>query len=76
MEADPRCEGRVDTREHANESPRPAPEPQVAEYPPRTRVPKVFTRLARFSTHTRRWHVLERASGGRRERADDDTSES
>jgi hypothetical protein len=75
MEADPRYEGRVAARQATTEVFRPAPEPEVAGTASRTRVPNVFTRLARFSPHTRRWHVLDRASGGRLERADDDTAE-
>jgi hypothetical protein len=72
MEADPRYEGVVDAAEVS----RPAPEPEVAGTPSRTRLPKAFTRLARFSTHTRRWHVLDRAFGGPRGGVDDDTAES
>lgn len=41
--------------------------PEVAEAPARRPRLKTFTRLARFSPHTRRWHSIDPAS---RERGD------
>ncbi len=71
MDAEPTHEGRAGAREGTTELPLAAPEPEVADSPARGLL-NTFTRLARFSPHTRRWHAIDRTSGGRGDRAGDD----
>lgn len=73
MEAEPTDDGCADAREGIPESPLAVQESEVVHSAPRGPLPSVFRRLARFSTHTKRWHAIDRASGGRGDGADDDT---
>jgi hypothetical protein len=69
MEAEPTYDGCADAGEDATAV---APEPEVADAAPRGPLPSMFTRLARFSTHTRRWHAIDPAPGGRGDGAGSD----
>jgi hypothetical protein len=72
MEAEPTYEGPADAPDETTGSPPAAPQPEVADPPARVPLLNTFRRLARFSTHSRRWHTIDEAPGGRGDGADND----
>lgn len=72
MEAEPAAKTGADGPKDTAGLPGASSEPGVADPPARGPLLKTFTRLARFSPNTRRWHSIDPASGERGDGTGDD----